>query len=374
MTGRRTSNAVQGFERRATMADIAKRAGVSQATVSLVMNGAGKVRISAATRSRVLEVADELGYRIGRRAIGSGAVRSIGMLIDEVSTGPFAAAAMVGARELAWQNGCVLTVVTTRGEPALEESALDLILAQPTVGVIYASMATRQVAPPDRLRTVPTVLLNCRSSGDLYPAVVPGNLVGARAATEALLKAGHRRIAFINGEGWMEAARDRLRGFRQAHSDRDVAVDADLIRPGRWLLDAAYEQTLALMGLRTPPTAIFCASDRMALGCYAALREVGRSIPSDVSVVGFDDETLAGQISPALTTVLVPHEAMGRWAVEQLLSFQATAIRGARPKPVKFECPLVERSSVAPVGGRRPAPTAAPRSSERRAMNARAER
>src|SRR3712207_5518477 len=98
---RQTAPPVQGCVRRARMAEVARRAGVSQATVSLVMNGVGSVRISAATRSRVLQAAEELGYRIGRRVLGGGALRSIVMLLDEVATGPFAAASIVGARDLA---------------------------------------------------------------------------------------------------------------------------------------------------------------------------------------------------------------------------------------------------------------------------------
>jgi LacI family transcriptional regulator len=344
---RRDAGLFQGLTRRATMADVAKRAGVSQATVSLVMNGVGNTRISAATRARVLQAAEDIGYRVGRRVIGSGALRSIVMLLDEVSTSPFAATSIIGAQDSAWQSGCVLTVVTTRNDPMLEDAALDLLLEQPTAGVIYAAIATRRVTPPDRLRTVPTVLLNCYAADAHYPSVIPGNVVGARAATEALLRAGHRRIAFINGETWMDAARDRLLGYKQALASWDVAADPRLIRSGKWLLNEAYKETRALMALHAPPTAIFCASDRMALGCYGALQEMGRRIPDDVSVAGFDDDSIARQLSPALTTIMLPHEEMGRWSVEQLLSYEAGA-PGNRRRPVKLECPLVERQSIAP--------------------------
>ncbi|HYD99475.1 MAG TPA: LacI family DNA-binding transcriptional regulator [Alphaproteobacteria bacterium] len=341
-----TKGTVQSFERRATMSDVAKRAGVSQATVSLVLNGVGGVRISAATRSKVLGAAEELGYRAGRRAIAPGLARSIGMLVDEVATTPFSTALFEGANEVASQAGCVLQLVITRSQPWLEEAALDMLLSQPCAGILYTSVATRLVAPPDRLRAVPTVLLNCHAPENLHPAVVPGDVEGARSATEALLRAGHRRIAFINGESWMEAARERAQGYRQALSAAGVPFDPRLVRIGKWHLREAYDHTLALMALDDPPTAIFCASDRMATGCYEALKELGKAIPDDVSVVGYDDDWMASLLRPSLTTVLLPHEAMGRWAAECLLALAD----GPRPRqrPTRLQCPLIERSSVGP--------------------------
>jgi LacI family transcriptional regulator len=348
--GRQGKNTVKTFERRATMNDVAKKAGVSQATVSLVMNGVGNIRISAATRSRVLKAAEDLGYRAGRRVIAPDVLRSIGMLVDEVSASPFATPLFEGARDIAAQHGCVLNIVMTRNEPWLEEAALDLLLTQPTVGIIYAALTTRFVTPPDRLRPVPTVLLNCHSDGGHYPSVVPADALGARSATEALLKAGHRRIAFINGEHWMEAARDRAHGYRQALSHWNVPFDPRLVRTGKWLLKEAYEQTRALMVLEDPPTAIFCASDRMAIGCYEALRDLGKRIPIDVSVVGYDNDWMASYLTPALTTVLLPHEEMGRWAAEFLLSPPTVDSPMERLRSIQLECPLIERCSIAPVG------------------------
>ena len=332
---RRTDKTLQRVDRRPTMADVAKSAGVSQATVSLVMNGVGDVRISASTRLRVLAAADELGYRIGRRVVSGSSLRSIIMLLDEVSTNPLAAADILGAREVAWQNECILTVITTRGDPAIEEAALDLLLAQPTAGVIYAATATRQVNPPERLRAIPTVLLNCRTADGRMPAVLPGHADGARTATEALLEAGHRRIAFINGEAYMLASRERLRGYREALAAWSVPFDATLVRPGNWLLSDAFDQTRSLM----------------ALGAYEALRELGMRIPEDVSVVGYDDDSFARYLPPPLTTVLVPHEEMGRWAVEHLLSLTEASAPGKKHRPVMLECPLVERNSIGTIRG-----------------------
>jgi LacI family transcriptional regulator len=175
--------------------------------------------------------------------------------------------------------------------------------------------------------------------------VVPAETAGGRRATEALIAAGHKRIAHITGEMWMDAARDRLRGYREALADAGLPDDPHLVIEGNWLPSAGYECTRALMSLANPPTAIFCSSDRMAVGCYEALKELGLRIPDDVSVVGYDDDEVARHLSPLLTTVVLPHRLMGRWAIEQARLPEA----GRDKYPVvKLECPLIERDSVGP--------------------------
>ena len=108
---------------------------------------------------------------------------------------------------------------------------------------------------------------------------MPGEVLGGRTATERLIRAGHTRIGLIEGEVWMDAMRDRLKGYRQALASHEIPFDAKLVRPGNWEPSAGYEQAYALMKLKDPPTAIFCANDLMALGCFEALKECGLPIP-----------------------------------------------------------------------------------------------
>jgi LacI family transcriptional regulator len=143
----------------------------------------------------------------------------------------------------------------------------------------------------------------------------------------------------------MEASRDRLKGYRQALAAHDIPFDAALVQPGNWEPSAGYERTVDLMALPDSPTAIFCANDLMALGCYEALKEMGKRVPDDISVIGYDDREIAQFARPPLTTMLLPHYEMGRIAVEQLLEAPAG---GRKPPQVKVECTLVERSSVMP--------------------------
>ena len=129
-------------------------------------------------------------------------------------------------------------------------------------------------------------------------------------------------------------------------SDPDILYDPALVLPGNWEPTSGYDGTMALLDLPQPPTAIFAASDMIAVGVYDALRERGLRIPEDVSVVGYDDREIARFMRPALTTVVLPHTAMGRQAVEAIVDGQT--LPGPRQPQIKVECPLVERHSVAP--------------------------
>ncbi|MDB5538990.1 MAG: LacI family transcriptional regulator [Devosia sp.] len=336
--------------KRPTMIEIGERAGVSQATVSLVLNRVPNARVAEATRVRVLEVAEAMGYRKGpQHHVPENRTRVIGLLIDEVTTTPFATPFIEGAREEAALQDVVVATFSTRGDPKLESLALDMLLSNQIIGVVYASLVTRPVEVPERLREVPTVLLNCYDKNRYYPSVVPADVTGGYAATEALLKAGHRRIAHLAGENWIEAADDRERGYRQALASWDVPVDESLIMRGGWTVSGGRELTAKLLDMPIPPTAIFAFNDRMAMGACDALRAHGLSIPDDISIVGFDDEDISAHMQPPLSTILLPHDEMARWAVGTLLDEQLPAVS---PRRVKIECPLISRASIGPVPAR----------------------
>lgn len=332
---------------RPTMVDVAERAGVSQTTVSLVLNGMNHVRISDATRKRVARVAKELGYRLVKRgASGVAAVDKtvIGLIVDEISTDPWMAQALDGAREKAWDHGLTVSVAVARGDPDMEEALLGQLGRLSLLGLIYGTIQTRQIEPPAVLARIPSVLMNCHTADRSIASIVPGEVLGGRTATERLIAAGHRRIGHIQGEVWMEASRDRLKGYRQALSGHEIPFDAALVRPGNWEPSAGFHQTMSLMAMENPPTAIFCANDLTALGAYDALHELGMRIPEDVSVVGYDDREIARFARPPLTTVLLPHFEMGMLAAEYLIDHASGFNR--KPAQVKVECPLVERESV----------------------------
>jgi LacI family transcriptional regulator len=328
-------------EKRATMVDIARHAGVSQATVSLVLNSVAHARVSAKTRAKVQASAEALGYTRRTQGPHGAVVPVIAMLIDELSATPFAAPLIEGARDEASAQGAVLTVICTRADPEAEEAALDMLAQVQLAGVLYTTLVTRTVAIGPRLAQLPLVLLNCHDQARRYPSVRPADVSGAFAATTALIQAGHRRIAHLAAEDWGEASRDRAKGYRQALATADIAVDPALVAMPVWTVDSGREATARLLDLPDPPTAFFCFNDRAAIGCYEAIAQAGLRVPEDISVVGFDNEDLVAHLAPPLTTVVLPHEEMGRWAVQML-----TGANPGGPRQMKMDCPVVLRDSV----------------------------
>jgi LacI family transcriptional regulator len=333
----------EGQQSRATMKDVALRAGVSQSTVSFVLNGNDNMRISAETRRRVLKAVAELGYRprgAGRPPKVTG-TRVIGLMFDEVATSPFAAISVEGAQEEAWKAGVLVEVVMTGGDRSYEAAVLRKWAADRVDGVIYASILTRRVEPPDALSRHRAVLMNCYDGDGRFPSVVPAERRGGEAATRALLDAGHRRIAFITGESWMDASDQRMEGYERALRSAGLTVDTTLIESGNFLPSGGHAATHRLLD-RTRPDAIFCANDLMAVGCYEALKERGEQVGKTIGVMGYDDQEIAQHLNPPLSTVLLPHREMAQWCAAQLLAPGDLAAERNR-----MECPPVLRASHA---------------------------
>jgi LacI family transcriptional regulator len=330
--------------KKATMTDIAAVVGVSQATVSLVMNNAPTTRISAVTRERVLQVARELGYEKMHRPDAQGGV--IGMLINGLVSSQHSAALIEGARAEAADADHLLVAVPTFDDPDVEDAAIEYLASRPLKGLIYARVITQAIDPPKRLKDIPTIFLNCYPVKDQLASIVPADVAGAFSATTRLLEAGHRRVAMINGEEWIEAGRDREAGYRQALASFDIAPDPTLIRSGGWTMESGRQQMQRLLELASPPTAVFCYCDSMVLGVYDAIKARGLSIPRDISVVGFDDDIFAKDMDPPLTTVNLPHDAMGRLAVSMLLDNASILTASKKFRRIKVECELIERRSV----------------------------
>ena len=343
----------QGARRRVTMSDIARGAGCSQSTVSFVLNANRSVQISDATRARVLRIAKELGYKppvlkgfsnAARPALGG----TIAFVIDSISTSPEGIVALSGVRQAAEATGNIVVTAETGNDPDIEPRTLQMFIEQRVEAIIYACIFTRRVELPEVLRNtdIPVFLLNCHTDDLAHPAVVPAEAAGGQRATDVLVRAGHRRIGTITGEPFMSATKDRLAGYRTALATADIAFDPDLVVEGDWSASAGFRGTQHLRSLANPPTAIFCQNDRMAIGCYEALKESRLTIPDDVSVVGYDDEEIARHLYPPLTTLVLPHREMGRWAVDYL--FHGPAPTKGKFAVTKLECPLVERESVGP--------------------------
>lgn len=340
---------------RPSMQDVADAAGVSRATVSLVLSNTPDARIASATRERVVAVAEDLKYR--RDLVASGLRRSrtdtIGLVSDRIATAPWGWAMVAGAQEAAWERGRVLLMANTGGEAIHEHEAVDNLLDRRVDGLVFGATYHRALPVPQLRAPVPVVLLDAFDPEGAHPAVVPDDERGGHQATTLLLDAGHERVAFINSADPVPASQLRLSGYRTALADHGVALDHALVidADDAELPDGGRRACEALLARGVGFTGLFCFNDRVASGAYRTLRRVGLSVPTDISVVGFDDQAdVANALDPPLTTIALPHEAMGRWAVNRLLD-RIDGVEGAdEPELRREHCPPVLRDSVTTPG------------------------
>jgi LacI family transcriptional regulator len=329
-----------------TIKDVAELAGVSFKTVSRVINRSPHVRDEV--RQKVLRAADALEYRphLHARHMRTQRSKVFAFISDDIATTPFAGQIIQGAQVAAWRHEMLLLMFNTGGDPAVEEAGVESALERGVEGIIFATMYHRAVQVPKNALRVPLVLVDCFVRNGSVCGVVPDEVNGGYAATKLLLEKGHRRIAMINADLKYPAAAGRLDGYRKALKQLRVPFEPKLLRTGGWWQDDGYEHALALLQLKQIPTAIFCASDRIAVGVYDALKERSLRIPEDISVVGFDDqELLAAHTRPPLTTVRIPYFEMGSWAVDRLINVDGDR-KSLTNRPIKLECPLVLRASV----------------------------
>ncbi|TGN63734.1 LacI family DNA-binding transcriptional regulator [Nocardioides eburneiflavus] len=325
------------------MRDVAKAAGVSVATVSHVVNDNPRARIGQAARERVRRAIEELGYRPNALAktLVTGSSSFIGLVADAIATTPFAGQIIQGAQDEAWKHGYVLLVANTGGNEAAEEQAIAMMLEHKVRGILYSTWFHRAVTPPAALAETDAVLVGCYSEDSSLQAVVPDEVQGGRTATQLLLDAGHRRIAFINTSHPSPAQTGRLEGYRELLERAGVGYDPALVVEATSDQEGGYEAAMRV--LEHDVTAVFCHNDRVAMGLYDAARDRSLRVPDDLAVVGFDDqEVISAHLRPPLTTVALPHYDLGAAGVRLLLGIDEPTAGTAR----LVACPPVVRSSV----------------------------
>ncbi|MFH9352232.1 LacI family DNA-binding transcriptional regulator [Kitasatospora sp. NPDC017646] len=334
-------------QRQPVMADVAKLAGVSHQTVSRVLNGAPHVRPD--TRDRVLAAIRELDYRpnSAARALVTRRSQTLGVVsFDSTLYGP--ASMLDGIERAARSAGYFVSVSSLRSlDGRSVQEAVDRLRDQGVEGVVVVAPQTSSVSAVARLSSsVPLVAVG---SGDQtqVPMVSVGNRSGAEAATRHLLDLGHRTVHHLAGPAnWLES-RDREEGWRRALEAAGAPVPD--VERGDWSARSGYQAGLRISGLRDV-TAVFCANDHMALGLLRALHEAGRSVPGDISVVGFDDIPEAAYFIPPLTTVRQDFGELGRRALELLVE----ELEGVPHPPahVQISAEMVLRRSVGPAARR----------------------
>lgn len=333
----------------ATIRDVARKAGLSVATVSRVMSGRGYV--SPSSRERVLRAAEALAYVPNGMARGLKTQRSglIALLVPEIVNG-FYTTISRGVEDVANANGRQVIVGNTDEDVAKERAYVDLMIASRVDGVIMAPAGRSTTS----LRTltgagIPTVLID-RALPDGAADIVRGDSRGgAKTLTRHLLNKGHRRIALINGHLDTSVAQEREGGYREALTEADVKVDDRLISSGTWFIDDAAVRAGALLDRGVAPTAILATNSFMVIGTLRALRERGLSVPEVISLVCFDDLEWAAEIDPFLTALSQPAYEMGATAMRLLVERITRAYQGP-PRELVLEPTLLVRRSSREVG------------------------
>ena len=330
----------------ATLREVARRAGVSIATVSYVLNGTRRVRPEV--EARVWEAVAALGYRPNRVARGLRRRRThvLGLIVPD-SANPFFAEVARGLEDASFAAEYRLILCNSDGDPLKEQRYLEVLLEQRVDGIALVSAS----AAPLHLSTlqasgVPFVVVDRDLPGLEADCVLADNLQGGYLATRHLLERGHRRIACITGPSDLTPSADRVRGYRQAMAEAGIEPPDLWIRRGDFRAESGYQAARFFLslppGLR--PTAIFACNDLMAIGALRAIGEAGLAVPRDIALVGFDDITLAAYVIPPLTTVAQPTYEMGRLAGELLI--QRIQERGRPPARPPLPVRLVVRQSA----------------------------
>ncbi|WP_420643536.1 LacI family DNA-binding transcriptional regulator [Candidatus Leptofilum sp.] len=331
-----------------TIKDVAKRAGVSFKTVSRVLNDDTAVRES--TRAKVLAAVEALDYRpnIMARSLRSQRTHTIGFISDEIGISPFAGNMLKGAQDRAWEQEILLLSIDTGRDPDLKKTAVETLLDRQVDGIVYAAMYHRAVNPPPAIHSIPSVLLDCFVEDKTLPSVVPNEYLGGYTATQHLIERGYRRIAMLNHHQIQPASIGREAGYRQALQDANIELDPAWIISDISRMDGGYRAAKKLIQDAPEIDAVFCFNDRMAMGLYQAFNELAIKIPEDVAVVGFDNEPgFAEYFHPPLTTLELPHYAMGRWAVNHLLKLISGSNNASFTANYQemWQCQLITRES-----------------------------
>ena len=331
-----------------TIKKVAELAGVSSTTVSHIINETRPV--SEELRTRVKDAMSQLGYRPNRlaRSLRRGQTKTLGMIVPD-SNNPFFAEIARGVEDASFNHGYSVILCNSEADPEKERLYTELLIEKQIDGLLFVAAGISGDDLVDLLQhsSVPVVVTDREISGGNADSMGIDNLAGGRMATHYLLDLDHRRIACLGGP-WNDTPSGlRVAGYQQALAERGVAVKPELLVRGDWGCESGRQCAVELLQLNSRPTAIFACNDMMAIGVLRGAYELGIAVPDELSVIGFDDISLASFVTPTLTTVNQPKYVTGIAAVDILL--RRIADRDRPTLRQEFPLELVVRESTGSV-------------------------
>jgi LacI family transcriptional regulator len=341
-----------------TLRDVADSAGVHPATASRALNPDTRRLVNTETAERVIEVARALGYRPNpiARSLKTARSGSVGLVIPDL-TNPLFPPIVRGIEDVLGPAGYDAWIVNTDNDPDRERAQIESLRRRQVEGLIVATARLEHPFLEGLAASgLPLILVNRRMARGDVPSVTADDAAGVALAVRHLVELGHHRIAHLAGPQDTSTGRTRARAYRQALQDHDLPHDPALtVECGSWSEPAGARAMRSLLETGAEVTAVLAGNDLIALGCYDTLAERDARCPDDISVVGFNDMPYADKLNPPLTTVRIPHYAIGAEAAELLLDRLRDPGRHARS--VLLPLTLVVRGSTAPAPDtrRRPA-------------------
>lgn len=302
-----------------TMRDVAEKAGVSLTTVSHVINHTRFV--SDDVTERVHNAMEELNYRPNElaRSLRRGQTNTLGLILPD-SANPYFAEIGHAIEATSSSLGYNVILCNTHGAEDKEQHYINVLRNKQVDGILFVATGDKTNSISETLgENFPILLVDRELVGVRTDVIIVDNHQGGLLATRHLLELGHRRIACISGPSRLRPSSERISGYTQALEEAGLAFDPELFRMGDFHPSSGYQATLALLAVADPPTAVFTCNDLMAIGVIRAASELGRRVPDDLALVGFDDIELASYTIPPLTTISQPIDRMGDLAARTLI-------------------------------------------------------
>ena len=332
-----------------TLTELARKAGVSTATVSRALTNSDHP-MNEATRQRILKLAQESGYQPNQvaRSLRTNTTKTIGILVENILS-PFIAPIIRGIQDTLKPAGYLGLIINTDWDEQVEMESLHILNNRQIDGIIFVATWYRDTSLLEQMTKKPYAFVHRHFNSYSPNSVLADDRSGARLAVGHLADLGHRRIAFLSGPADWDASRFRLQGYLEELAARGLPYDEQLVTVGSWEVDGGHQAVQQLLTVQDPPTAVFAGNDMIALGAIQGAQDMGLQIPQDLAVVGYDNLEFTGFIRPSITTVNLPCHEMGIASAELLLRLMNREIHSSEPIEVPGQLIVRESCGAKPV-------------------------